>query len=246
MRKASIPEFLKTKTATAVRTAPVKFVSDNGRAATACDWKKIIERTDLDAVMKDVAPKAKTGKRSEAKAAAGGSTRTSTAQTYSLKQEAASTRTLKYLAGAFAEALNVMMSFYPQIGLIGATAGPLGNFDPESQQAVLSPIGIVNLYREYFFEFDTFLGPAAGHVWVSPGSSLELYEIHTRRRKQERQTEVATEMTTRSETEVSDEDEISSAVSEKKTRDTALGVSASASATPGPQIQREVLRAGGA
>ncbi len=58
---------------------------------------------------------------------------------------------------------------------------PLSTFNPDTQDAVLSPIGVIQLFREYFFELDSFLGPPVGHVWLSPGSSLELFEIHTRK-----------------------------------------------------------------
>ncbi len=34
-------------------------------------------------------------------------------------------------------------------------------------------MGLVNIFREYFFEFDTFLGVPAGHVWISPGSTAD-------------------------------------------------------------------------
>ena len=64
---------------------------------------------------------------------------------------------------------------------------PLANFDWQTQQAILSPIGIVNLYRQYFFELNTFLGSPIGHVWVSPGGSVELFEVTTRRTTTERQ-----------------------------------------------------------
>lgn len=35
-------------------------------------------------------------------------------------------------------------------------------FGSALRQGVLSPVGVVNLFRQYFFEFDTFLGPPAG------------------------------------------------------------------------------------
>ena len=56
-------------------------------------------------------------------------------------------------------------------------ADPLLSFGTGRYEAVLSPIGIVHLFREYFFEFDSFLGSPAGHVWLSPGGTVELVEI---------------------------------------------------------------------
>lgn len=104
---------------------------------------------------------------------------------------------------------------------------PLASFDPETQQAILSPVGLVHVYRQYFFEFDTFLGPPVGHVWVSPGGTLELFEVHTRRTVEERQVEIGTEVISRAETGVVEQDEISSAISEQNGRNTNVGISAS-------------------
>ena len=49
------------------------------------------------------------------------------------------------------------------------------------KRVALSPISVVHLFRQYFFELDTFLGTPVSHVWLSPGSTVELIEIHTRR-----------------------------------------------------------------
>ncbi len=51
----------------------------------------------------------------------------------------------------------------------------------ELADAVLSPIGIIHLFRQYFFELDSFLGPPVGHVWVAPHTTVELIEINRRR-----------------------------------------------------------------
>jgi hypothetical protein len=65
---------------------------------------------------------------------------------------------------------------------------PLDVLDPHKdiERAGLSPIGIVHLFRQYFFEFDTFLGPPVSHVWLSPGATVELVEISTRKTLVER------------------------------------------------------------
>lgn len=55
-------------------------------------------------------------------------------------------------------------------------------------------MGVVNLFREYFFEFDTFLGTPAGHIWVSPGGSVEVVETSTRRTLVEKFTEGSEEI----------------------------------------------------
>ncbi len=69
---------------------------------------------------------------------------------------------------------------------------PFETFDPTKDlgRVALSPVGIVHLFRQYFFEFDTFLGTPVGHVWMSPGSSVELIEISTRRTLTEKTVEL--------------------------------------------------------
>jgi hypothetical protein len=92
----------------------------------------------------------------------------------------------------------------------------------------LSPVGIVHLFRQYFFEFDTFLGPPVQHVWLSPGSTVELIESQTRRTLVERMVEEGQEITQGRTSESSLEDEVSSAVKDENERSTKLGFSVSA------------------
>ncbi|CAN5614375.1 hypothetical protein BH23ACI1_BH23ACI1_19350 [soil metagenome] len=105
---------------------------------------------------------------------------------------------------------------------------PLDYFDPfkDIDRVSLSPIGIVHLYRQYFFEFDTFLGSPVGHVWLSPGSTVELIEVNTRKTLVERSLETELETTIRSEKSTTDEDELSSAVKEDNKSDTKFGMNA--------------------
>lgn len=91
----------------------------------------------------------------------------------------------------------------------------------------LSPIGIVHLYRQYFFEFDTFLGPPVNHVWLSPGASVELIETTTRRTLVERSSEYATENTLRHEQSLTDQDELSEAVKTENQQNLKFGASTS-------------------
>jgi hypothetical protein len=64
-----------------------------------------------------------------------------------------------------------------------ATSGPFNALDPENilGRTVVSPIGIIHLYRQYFFELDSFLGSPVGHVWVAPHTTVELVEVNKRR-----------------------------------------------------------------
>jgi hypothetical protein len=93
-------------------------------------------------------------------------------------------------------------------------------------RASISPIGIVHLFREYFFEFATFLGSPVQHVWLSPGGTVELIEISTRRTTIERTIEQAFESISKSEKETMTADELSDAVKQENSTDTKLGVSA--------------------
>jgi hypothetical protein len=90
----------------------------------------------------------------------------------------------------------------------------------------LTPVGLVNLFREYFFEFDTFLGTPTGHIWVSPGGTVEVVETSTRRTLVEKVAEVSEEITRKTEESLTDQDDIADAVKEDNSTDTKLGVSA--------------------
>jgi hypothetical protein len=99
--------------------------------------------------------------------------------------------------------------------------------------ATISPIGLVQLYRQYFFEFDTFLGPAVQHLWLSPGGQVELVETSTRRNLVERSVEQSVESVERSEKSSSIQDEISAAVRSDNASNTKLGVTVSSTASYG-------------
>jgi hypothetical protein len=102
--------------------------------------------------------------------------------------------------------------------------------DPTSAlQEILSPVGILHLFREYFFELPTFLGNPVGHVWVSPGGSVELIETSTRKITTERTTEYATEISNKSDTMSSQQDEVADAVRQENINDQKLGVTATGS-----------------
>jgi hypothetical protein len=66
-------------------------------------------------------------------------------------------------------------------------------------------------------------------VWLSPGSSVELVEVHTRRTVIEKTLETALEVLTSSEKTTTQQDEISDAVKEENQQDTKFGASVTAS-----------------
>jgi hypothetical protein len=104
---------------------------------------------------------------------------------------------------------------------------PFLTFDPTKQieDVTLSPIGIVHLFRQFFFELDTFLGTPVSHVWLSPGSTVELLEVSTRKTIVEKTIETSLERDTKAETSTTDKDEISEALKQDNRDDTKLGFS---------------------
>lgn len=105
---------------------------------------------------------------------------------------------------------------------------PVTGFGPKSVDAVLSPIGIIHLFRQYFFELKSFLGNPVGHVWVSPGTTVELFEINTRKQIVDRTLEAATETTQKRESSSTSQDELSDAVRDENKSDTRFGFTAEA------------------
>jgi hypothetical protein len=103
---------------------------------------------------------------------------------------------------------------------------PLDSFGHNSLEAVLSPIGLVHLFRQYFFEFDTFLGPPVGHIWLSPGSTLELVEESSRRTLTERTVETLADILDRTEKSDLVHDELSSAIREENRTNIKFGFGA--------------------
>lgn len=104
---------------------------------------------------------------------------------------------------------------------------PFATFDPnrDISNVNLSPLGIVHLFRQFFFELDSFLGTPVEHVWLSPGSLVELIEISTRRSYTEQIIEQSTEITKRTEDSNTDRDELSEAVKTDNKNDLKLGAS---------------------
>lgn len=117
----------------------------------------------------------------------------------------------------------------------GALEGLFGidTLDPQDaeqlRRVALSPISVVHLFRQYFFELDSFLGTPVGHVWLSPGSTVELIEVSTRRTLIERTEELSTDTTVKTESERLEEEELSEAIKNDNKQDVKFGASVSAS-----------------
>ena len=109
----------------------------------------------------------------------------------------------------------------------------IDNLDPQDIEHInsvaLSPISVVHLFRQYFYEFDTFLGPPVKHVWLSPGATVELIEVQSRKTITEKTLATTLDILTKSETTTTQEDEISTAVKEDNEKDLKIGASVKAS-----------------
>jgi hypothetical protein len=126
-------------------------------------------------------------------------------------------------------------SFYQFRNISGILAylkyqDPLDTIDPlkDIDRVALSPIGIVHLFRQYFFEFDTFLGPPVSHVWLSPGATVELFEISTRKIVTEKTIESAFETIGKTEKSLAQQDDLSDAVKDDNKSDIRFGVNTTA------------------
>lgn len=115
----------------------------------------------------------------------------------------------------------------PPLSELLRSPDPLASIDPNDRSGALSPVGFVHLFRQYFFDLGTFLGEPVEHVWLAPGTTIELVEVSTRRVLIERALETLTESTTRSERSSTLKDELSDAVKEENQTSTKLGVSQS-------------------
>lgn len=111
----------------------------------------------------------------------------------------------------------------------------IDTLDPTDQEQLkgvsLSPISVVHLFRQYFFELDTFLGTPESHVWLSPGSSVEIIEEQTRKSIVENTFESTLDIFSKTETETRTQDEISDSVKEENAKDLNLAGSVTAEYT---------------
>jgi hypothetical protein len=107
---------------------------------------------------------------------------------------------------------------------------PFETMDPKKdlQRVGLSPVGIVHLFRQYFFELDTFLGTPVGHVWVAPGATVELAEVTTQKTTIERITETLNEVAVKTENSLTTQTDLSLAVKEDNRTEAKFGASITA------------------
>lgn len=115
----------------------------------------------------------------------------------------------------------------PSLNDILRAADPLATIDPRNTAGALSPVGFVHLFRQYYFDLGTFLGEPVEHIWLAPGTTIELVEVSTRKVLLEKTLETYSEIIQRSDRSQLLQDEISDAVKESNQSSTTLGVSQS-------------------
>jgi hypothetical protein len=113
----------------------------------------------------------------------------------------------------------------PPLEEILSSTDPLAFIDPNDNSGALGPVGFVQIFRQFFFDLGTFLGEPVEHIWVAPGTMIELVEVSTRRVLIERSIETARETVTRSEQSATQKDDLSDAIKEENQNSTKLGVS---------------------
>lgn len=124
------------------------------------------------------------------------------------------------------EILNIINAKSPQDAYLS-----IDNINPRDSEHLksvgLSPISIVHLFRQYFYEFDTFLGSPVNHIWLSPGSTVELIETSSRKTIIEKTTESFVESISKAEDSTTNRDELSDAVKEDNKKETKFGATVS-------------------
>lgn len=205
---------------------------------TATAWDTLIDENALDRMLNTEVKKRITDIQESAAFQARAAKGDNSADVPVLQQVARESRVARYLLeikkSGETDALTTVFygntkKWIAQAAKLAGLMDSLDLIDPHKDlgRVTLSPISIVHLFRQYFFEFDTFLGTPVSHVWLSPGSSVELVEIQTRRVLTEKTFEAELTTTTKIEKETVDQDEISEAVKESNRDNTAFGFNTS-------------------
>jgi len=91
----------------------------------------------------------------------------------------------------------------------------------------LSPIGLLNLYRHYFYDFGTFLGPPIEHIWVAPRSETELIEMWSQTSYRFRESETSAQYMEATEEAVAEANELSEEMQRRNEQDFKTGFTTS-------------------
>lgn len=91
------------------------------------------------------------------------------------------------------------------------------------RERFVSPLGLLNLYRHYFYDFGTLLGPPIEHIWLPPRAKTELIEVNSRTEYHFRETEVLQEILQREEEAATERSELSEQMEQESERDFRAG-----------------------
>lgn len=108
---------------------------------------------------------------------------------------------------------------------------PSCKFDGLPNNPTLLPVGLLHTFREFFYDGGTFLGPPVAHVWVAPGSTVELIETTSQRKTVTQSTQTSVDEDTSKQLESDQQEDLVDVV--KYDNDQRLTAGASASTNGG-------------
>lgn len=91
---------------------------------------------------------------------------------------------------------------------------------------ILSPVGLLDLYRHYFYDFGTFLGPPEAHIWIAPYSTTEFFELTSQTDYRFRESETSTEILEAEEETLTEKTDLATEMARESSQDIKVGVSA--------------------
>jgi hypothetical protein len=124
----------------------------------------------------------------------------------------------KYLEAAFAEHKH----FYDKaIWWADRTLGV-----KREEKFIVSPVGLIDIYRHYFYDLGTFLGPPIEHLWIAPKSKVELYEFSSKTDYRFIESETSIQIVESKEETMSEKSELSEEMQKDSEQDIKVGMSA--------------------
>ena len=112
----------------------------------------------------------------------------------------------------------------PLVYEMGRWFGEVKFADPDIK-LLLSPIGILDIYLHYFFDFGSFLGPSIEHLWVAPGATTELIETYSQTDYRFQESETSFETIEEQESTLTDTNEFTEEMTNEKARDISAATS---------------------
>lgn len=100
---------------------------------------------------------------------------------------------------------------------------------PDEERLELSPVGLLDVFQQYFYDRETFLSPPVDHIWVAPFSTMESIQRSSRTVVTFQELETETQLEESEETSSTEVDELAEKSARESQRDISLAVSASAS-----------------